>query len=235
MNFYIDTEFSERPGTIELISIGIMCENGSTFYAESTSFDESKCNEWVKQHVLPKLKFRHDPLLKSSPWCRKLVMTKEDRMTWEGTMWENSDGGFLPTPHYQVHGNTNSIKKHLLEWMTACTTIPTHALSSTLMRHPNPEIYTPEFWGYFCDYDWVVFCWLFGAMVDLPKGWPMLCLDLKQEMMQLNLTKEWKQRVCPDPEEEHNALADARWNYQLHRAIWGVKNHEAIPKAPRNK
>lgn len=24
---------------------------------------------------------------------------------------------------------------------------------------------SPEFWGYYCDYDWVLFCWLWGTMV----------------------------------------------------------------------
>lgn len=68
----------------------------------------------------------------------------------------------------------------------------------------------PEFWGYFADYDWVVMCQLFGRMVDLPKGWPKYCLDLKQWMVQLGV-----ERVhFPDQakESEHHALADARWN-----------------------
>lgn len=38
----------------------------------------------------------------------------------------------------------------------------------------------PEFYGYYSDYDWVAFCWLFGKMIDLPKGFPMYCKDLKQ-------------------------------------------------------
>jgi hypothetical protein len=29
----------------------------------------------------------------------------------------------------------------------------------------------PEFWAYYADYDWVVFCQLFGTMMDLPKGY----------------------------------------------------------------
>ncbi len=77
----------------------------------------------------------------------------------------------------------------------------------------------PEFWGYFCDYDWVVFCWIFGKMIELPDNFPKYCLDLKQEMFMLNLDKEWKRKNCPDPEGEHNALIDARWNRQLHTAI----------------
>jgi len=65
----------------------------------------------------------------------------------------------------------------------------------------------PEFWGWFADYDWVVFCWLFGAMVDLPKGWPMYCRDIKQWADQLG--------GIPLPDQtsdEHHALLDARWN-----------------------
>src|SRR6218665_1917732 len=38
----------------------------------------------------------------------------------------------------------------------------------------------PEFWAYYADYDWVVLCQLFGRMIDLPKGWPMFCMDIKQ-------------------------------------------------------
>jgi hypothetical protein len=67
----------------------------------------------------------------------------------------------------------------------------------------------PEFWGYFADYDWVVFCWLFGRMEDLPEGFPMYCRDIKQVMESLGLEE------LPLPKEgEHNALADAIWNKQ---------------------
>ena len=76
-----------------------------------------------------------------------------------------------------------------------------------------------EFYGYFCDYDWVVFCWLFGRMIDLPGNFPMFCIDLKQMMEERGLDKEWKRQNCPEDHTEHNALADARWNAKLHTAI----------------
>lgn len=38
----------------------------------------------------------------------------------------------------------------------------------------------PEFYGYYADYDWVLFCSLFGRMIDLPSGYPMYCKDLMQ-------------------------------------------------------
>lgn len=37
----------------------------------------------------------------------------------------------------------------------------------------------PKFYGYYSDYDWVVFCQLFGQMMDLPTGFPMYCRDLQ--------------------------------------------------------
>jgi len=66
----------------------------------------------------------------------------------------------------------------------------------------------PEFWGYYCDYDWVLMCQLFGRMIDLPRGWPKFCLDLKQEMVRLKINKE------DLPKQEgllHHALDDAMW------------------------
>jgi hypothetical protein len=75
--------------------------------------------------------------------------------------------------------------------------------------------YTPEFWGYFCDYDWVVFCQIFGCMVDLPPNFPMHCMDLKQEMKAKNLSRE----ELPLEVGEHHALNDARWNRKVYKLL----------------
>ena len=53
--FYLDTEFDEDGETIELISLGIVCENGNKLYLISNEFDPDHCNEWVKVNVLPNL------------------------------------------------------------------------------------------------------------------------------------------------------------------------------------
>jgi hypothetical protein len=76
-----------------------------------------------------------------------------------------------------------------------------------------------EVYAYYGDYDWVLFCSLFGTMMDLPNGFPMYCRDLKQMMDDANLNSDWKKNECPDPEGEHNALVDAKWNYRLFNAI----------------
>ncbi len=71
-----------------------------------------------------------------------------------------------------------------------------------------------QFWGYYADYDWVVFCWLFGTMMDLPTGWPMYCRDLKQL-----LDDRGNPKVPFEPGQEHHALSDALWNKRVYEWV----------------
>lgn len=154
--FYLDTEFIEDGHTIDLLSIGIVAEDGREFYAENRYAMLPRANDWVKEHVLP-----HLDMVKAGDKQR--------------------GGGKTPT----------EIREGILAFIGDDT---------------------PEFWGYYADYDWVVLCQLFGRMVDLPKGWPMFCMDLKQEAVRVGNP--------PLPEQvsqAHNALADARWNAHVHR------------------
>lgn len=157
MRYFIDTEFAETGGlpspTIDLISIGIVAEDGREYYAESSEFSVGNCNQWVAENVLPYL---------GPAEGRKTRNTIRDEIT----MFVNGDP-------------------------------------------------FAEFWGYYSSYDWVVFCWLWGCMIDLPKGFPMLCRDLQAEWLRLGCPDI----KPPDPKDEHHALADARWNEQLFRAI----------------
>jgi hypothetical protein len=73
---------------------------------------------------------------------------------------------------------------------------------------------SPFFIGYFADYDWVVFCSLFGRMVDLPSGFQMYCGDLKQWAVQLGVGG------MPElPGERHHALEDARRNKRFWESL----------------
>ena len=64
VRYFYDTEFIEDGQTIELVSIGIVGENGSEYYAVSTDFDPSKANSWVKDNVLAKLPSPRDSVWK---------------------------------------------------------------------------------------------------------------------------------------------------------------------------
>ena len=84
-------------------------------------------------------------------------------------------------------GSTKQIKKELLKFIN-CN--------------------KPEFWAYSASYDWVVFCWIFGEMIDLPEHFPMYCNDLKQ-LADFIGNPEFRKL---DDSSEHNALEDAIWN-----------------------
>jgi hypothetical protein len=155
MLVYFDTEFIDDGHTIDLISIGLVREDGKELYLENKDCDLSRADPWVREHVISKLG-------QTTPVTRR------------------------------------TIKAEVLDFCGAY----------------------PEFWGYFADYDWVVFCQLFGRMIDLPNGWPMFCLDVKQEMHRKELKKPEHLRN----DNAHNALDDARWTRQLH--LWVMEQPE---------
>lgn len=53
--FFYDTEFIEDGRTVELVSIGVVAEDGREFYAVSTEFDPGRASAWVREHVLNQL------------------------------------------------------------------------------------------------------------------------------------------------------------------------------------
>ena len=55
MKYWYDTEFIEDGQTIDLLSIGIVSEDGRELYLESSQANWSKASDWVKKNVLPRL------------------------------------------------------------------------------------------------------------------------------------------------------------------------------------
>lgn len=147
---WFDTEFIEDGKTIDLISIGLIREDGQTFYAECLECDLSRASEWVKKNVITHL-----------------------------------IGGGAVIPRREI-------AQHIV------------ALAGE----------RPEFWAYYCSYDWVALCQLFGTMMDLPEGWPMFCRDVKQLAMDLGNPK-----LPPQETVEHHALADAIWTRDAWRFL----------------
>ncbi|MCP2165327.1 polyadenylate-specific 3'-exoribonuclease AS [Goodfellowiella coeruleoviolacea] len=65
MRAFYDCEFIEDGVTIDLVSIGVVDEEGREFYAVSTEFDPDRAGPWVRQNVLPKLPPPADPAWRS--------------------------------------------------------------------------------------------------------------------------------------------------------------------------
>ncbi len=164
MRYWLDTEFIEDGKTIDLISLGIVAEDGRELYIERDECRLGRANKWVQKHVLPHL-------------------------------------GLGNFERFR-RGNPNTLMLRLSD----------SAARSVILGFCDPKKYgEPEFWGYYCDYDWVAVCQLFGSMADLPTGWPMYCRDIKQWADDLG-----NPRLPEQGKDEHHALADARWN----KAAW---------------
>lgn len=55
MKIWFDTEFIEDGVTIDLLSIGLVREDGATYYAEPAEADRARADQWVTENVLPHL------------------------------------------------------------------------------------------------------------------------------------------------------------------------------------
>lgn len=148
MRIWFDTEFIEDGKTIDLISIGMVREDGQFFYAINNECAFERASPWVVENVI----------------------------------------NHLPPTDHESWMSRGAIRNHILAFAT-----------------PYGEK-TPEFWAYYCSYDWVVLCQLFGTMMDLPEGWPKFCRDIKQLAVMRG-----DPELPSKPELEHHALADAMW------------------------
>jgi hypothetical protein len=74
VRFFYDTEFIEDGKTIDLVSIGVVAEDGREFYAVSTEFDPDKAGQWVRENVLDKLPSPGDKSWRSREAIREELM-----------------------------------------------------------------------------------------------------------------------------------------------------------------
>lgn len=237
MKYFFDTEFIEgfrkplfgkRSHFIDLISIGIVAENGRKFYQISCEYNYNDADNWVKENVILPL------------YLHTVSGDNRNRCTVEN--------------FHKFYGlNNNQIADSLKEFVYETSGIDN---PDTIGDWDEVKWKSPiEFYAYYADYDWVLFCSLFGRMIDLPKGFPMYCKDLKQmlddklmlqypindttitllkssldakEVVEIRALKtleeklNWIKKYCnkyPKQKNEHNALDDAKWNYELFKFI----------------
>lgn len=57
MKIFFDTEFTGLYKDTILISIGLIDKYGRTFYGEFSDYDESKCDNWIRENVIKHLKW----------------------------------------------------------------------------------------------------------------------------------------------------------------------------------
>lgn len=65
LRYWFDTEFIEDGKTIELVSIGVVCEDGREFYRINRDAHLERANDWVRKNVFPSLRTAPDEIVVS--------------------------------------------------------------------------------------------------------------------------------------------------------------------------
>jgi hypothetical protein len=255
MKYFIDTEFIEgfkkpikwlptignfnKPyHSLQLISIGIVCGDGKKYYAISKDFDlEEAWNKWQQRtqcgdrnNIEPREYWIRENVLKSI-WKELYQKLKyEIERNWDLVVCDFNYSTIKNLINKYGKSN-NQIAKEIKEF--CLIGIVDYERISKEKREKEFPHYFPEFYAYFADYDWVVFCSLFGTMMDLPKGFPMYCNDLKQTLDEkektylkstvINMINSLSEHSnYPKQTNEHNALADAKWNKELYEFLQAI-------------
>lgn len=179
-HYCYDTEFLEDGSTIDLISIGITCDDGREYYAVNSDADweRIKKDDWLMTNVVP-----HLPMRRGEP------PYKFENRIW---IWGLDRSSVLIKPKWLI---ANEVREFILE---------------------SPKFGdTPWLWAYYGAYDHVALAQLFGKMIHLPDGIPMFTHELKQLMETMGGNWQPPERL----DDEHNALADARWNLRVLQTI----------------
>ncbi len=85
MKFYFDTEFLDDGHSIDLISIGIVNENGDEYYAVNAEFEEERATDWLRSRVLAHIPRDFKRKLKIN-----IAQEVQEFLHGPGT-WENAD------------------------------------------------------------------------------------------------------------------------------------------------
>ena len=66
MKIFFDTEFTGLHKNTELISIGLIAENGNMFYGEITNYDKSQVDNWIQENVINNLKHNGNHIIEET-------------------------------------------------------------------------------------------------------------------------------------------------------------------------
>lgn len=58
MDLFMKAKFTGLQQNTTLLSLGLVAEDGRSFYAEFTDYDESQCDGWLYDNVFPKLELK---------------------------------------------------------------------------------------------------------------------------------------------------------------------------------
>lgn len=243
--------------TIDLISIGIVSEDDREYYAISKDFNLKEA--WNRFDTIPatptepkeKVYWIRENVLKPIwvDFCNKGFTLKDSPMTPYGIDTLFTYNNFKKL--LKKYGKSNKqIASEIIEF---CNPFHRGYSLDGADRHTIGSVYissepisledinkwdlkyifeksNPVLYAYYGAYDHVAFCWLFGKMINLPKGFPMYSVDLKQ-MLDERLNKKTNKDFGEGYEYYRNDGATIQIpEMTLNEKLKRIKEHAYYPK-----
>lgn len=191
--YHYDCEFLEDGKTIDLISIGIVADDGRYYYAVSEECGYDRRVWWKR-------------------WFNRRG-SLENRIRRHAWLMANVVPS-LPKPYgdWNLHMPDVWLFNYHAPEVKSLARIADEVRDFLLAGESEPEL-----WAYYGAYDHVKLNQLWGPMINHPEGIPMWTNDLMQEWLRLG-----RPEMPEQPEGLHNALADARHNkvrYEFLQAV----------------
>ena len=183
MRFFYDCEFIEDGSTIQLISIGILSEDGREYYAVNSEMPMKRISEhdWLCRNVVPSLPVTNPQRVRDQLDKRKFFCDIDSSTRLDFTL-----------------DTTNTCVKPLF--------VIANEVRDFLLSHEKPQL-----WAYCGAYDHVTLMWLWGPMARKPAGLPFYTRDLQQRIDETEERLGRAIELPEQAEGHHNALADARY------------------------
>lgn len=103
MKVFFDTEFTGLHQNTTLISIGMISEDGRTFYAEFNDYDNKQVNEWIRKNVILNLLFCEPLKHEAEHWMKSKV---------------SPDRSLHQAWNLEMRGSREDVGQSLEEWLT---------------------------------------------------------------------------------------------------------------------
>jgi hypothetical protein len=184
---FFDTEFTGLHQNTTLISIGLVAENGESFYAEFTDYDKTQIDDWLQKNVIDNLTLTNKITVSNGGW----------------EVWESDKGQYSNAlefslakkdmEHFKCIGKSPMVKNRLEQWLSQFEQV--------------------EMWSDCLSYDWVLFNQIFGHAFDIPKNVYYIPFDICTFFKIKGIDPDISREVfagTESAEKKHNALWDAQ-------------------------
>lgn len=225
--------------TIQPISVGIVSSDNREYYAIFNDFNlDEAWNRWQYNtdkktcDIVKKIYWIRENVLK--PIHLELLLKKSTIFLSVRDAKDVLDKLYYYEPKNMFKELKFLIKKYGKSKEQIASEIVDFIYPDGVYEKSSNSIIKPNLFGFYSGYDHVCLCWLYGKMIDLPTGLPYYTIDLQQECDRIyNEKKEEYYKSggnnfilklsnhpkYPRQTNEHNALADARWNRDLHNFL----------------